>query len=197
MTEQIVSAAAPVPNISGLTADRTGDEAATGAHEPYDWIDRARAGNKDAFGELYKRYRPAIFRLVRASLGADADDAVAETFMRAWAALPRYRKTGAPFAAWLYGIARHVVVDTLRSQQRTQAREHLPETVTSDRRDDNLDLAAAIARLPKRQRQVVEMKYLMGFTNPEVARSLGISIGAVNAKQWRALRTLEKMLERA
>lgn len=197
MTEQIASALAPVPNISGPTVDWTGDEAETGAHEPHDWIDRARAGDKHAFGELYKRYRPAIFRLVRASLGADADDAVAETFMRAWAALPRYRKTGAPFAAWLYGIARHVVVDTLRSQQRTQAREHLPETATSDRRDDNLDLAAAIARLPKRQRQVVEMKYLMGFTNPEVARSLGISIGAVNAKQWRALRTLEKMLEQA
>lgn len=197
MTEHIVSAVAPVPNISGLSADWTGDEAATGADEPTDWIDRARAGDKDAFGELYKRYRPSIFRLVRASLGVDADDAVAETFTRAWAALPRYKKTTAPFAAWLYGIARHVVVDSLRAGQRTQAREHLPEPESSDRRDDNLDLAAAIARLPKRQRQVVEMKYLMGFTNPEVSRSLGISIGAVNAKQWRALRTLEKMLERA
>lgn len=197
MTEQSVSAVASVPNISGLSGDWAGDDAVSERHEPLDRIERARAGDKDAFGELYRRYRPAIFRLVRASLGSDADDAVAETFMRAWAALPRYRNTGAPFAAWLYGIARHVVVDSLRSQQRTQPREHLPEATSPDRSDDNLDLAAAVARLPKRQRQVVEMKYLMGFTNPEVARSLGISIGAVNAKQWRALRTLEKMLEEA
>lgn len=195
MNDALTSPAERIPNISGVALDWT-PQGADASDEPHDWIERARSGDREAFGELYKRYRPAIFRLVRASLGPDAEDAVAETFVRAWAGLPRYCKTGAPFASWLYGIARHVVVDALRSNKRTECRDQLPERSTSNDADTELDLASAIARLPKRLREVIEMKYLMGLTNPDVAKALGISIGAVNAKQWRALRALEKMLER-
>lgn len=197
MDDALSSPAKRIPNISGLGADWNSDDTHTDSPEPHYWVEKARAGDRQAFGELYKLYRPAIFRLVRASLGRDAEDAVAETFVRAWAGLPRYRKTGAPFVSWLYGIARHVVIDTLRLQGRTEARDELLETSSSHASGADLDLAAALARLPKRQRQVIEMKYFMDLPNPEVARALGISIGAVNAKQWRALRALEKMLEQS
>lgn len=206
MDDALSSPAKRIPNISGLGADWNSDDTKTDSPEPHHWVERARGGDRQAFGELYKLYRPAIFRLVRASLGRDAEDAVAETFVRAWAGLPRYRKTGAPFVSWLYGIARHVVVDTLRVRGRTEAWDELSETseIVAGGADldpaaggADLDLAAALARLPKRQRQIIEMKYLMDLANPEVARALGISIGAVNAKQWRALRALEKMLEQS
>lgn len=61
--------------------------------------------------------------------------------------------------------------------------------------DDKLSLAAAIRQLPDEQRQVVELKFLMGATNAEVAATLGKSVDAVNAKQWRALAALRKTLE--
>lgn len=68
---------------------------------------RARLGDRDAYALLYQRYYGPITRVARASLPPDAvEDAVAETFVRAWAALPRYRTTGVPFAAWLYAISR-------------------------------------------------------------------------------------------
>jgi RNA polymerase sigma-70 factor (ECF subfamily) len=155
----------------------------------------AQAGDRDAFGELYRMYVPRVFRLARFSLGTGAEDAVSETFTRAWTALPRYRDTGAPFVAWLYGIARHVVTDQLRTRGRSEPRETVPDRMVHEEHDDRLDLAAAMAELPEEQRRVIEMKFLMGLTNPEVARVLGKSIGAVNAQQWRALRALKGVLE--
>jgi RNA polymerase sigma-70 factor, ECF subfamily len=158
-------------------------------------VEDAQRGSKDAFGHLYRRYYRRVYGLARFYLGQGAEDAVAETFIRAWSALPRYKPTGAPFVAWLYGIARHVVADELRAKQRTEARDKLPESTVTPEHDERLTLAASIAKLPKQQRQVIEMKYLLGMTNPEVASALGKSIGAVNAQQWRALQALKEMMD--
>jgi RNA polymerase sigma-70 factor (ECF subfamily) len=57
-----------------------------------------------------------------------------------------------------------------------------------------LALAMAIARLPQAQRRVVELKFLIGLSNAEVAKAFGKTTGAINAMQWRALRTLRRML---
>jgi len=160
-------------------------------------VERAREGREDAFGDLYRRYHAPLFRLARAHLGDGAEDAVAETFLRAWKGLPGYKDTGAPFLAWLYGIARHVIADEFRRRARVEPRADLPDGRVEWKVDDELTLAAAIRGLPDEQRQVIELKFLMGATNAEVAAALGKSEGAVNAKQWRALGALRKMLEEA
>ena len=157
-------------------------------------VARARQGDKDAFGQLYRLHRPQILRMARFHLGADADDVVSEVFLRAWTSLPRYRETGRPFVAWLYGIARHVVLDEVGRRTRTRPSDRLPEEATEWREDDRLALASAVATLPDEQRQVIEMKFFMGMRNPEVASILGITPGAVNARQWRAFTTLRTLL---
>ena len=183
--------------ISGVQSDRNVD----GRHEATEngttapLVERARSGDKDAFGLLYRRYHPRVYGLARFYLGDGAEDAVAETFARAWAALPRYKPTRTPFVSWLYGIARHVVVDELRRLKRTEPRDTVPDAGLEHNHDDNLALATAISQLPRQQRQVIEMKYLLGMTNPEVSAALGKKIGAVNAQQWRALQALKKMME--
>ena len=159
------------------------------------WVERAKEGDTEAFGDLYRRYHPPLFRLARAHLGEGAEDAVAETFMKAWRALPSYRDTGAPFLAWLYGVARHVIADEFRRRARVEPRADLPDRRVEWAVEDKLTLVAAIQRLPDEQRQVVELKFLMGATNAEVAATLGKSVDAVNAKQWRALAALRKTLE--
>lgn len=161
-------------------------------------VDKAKRGDRDAFAELYRLHHARIFRMARlhlGDLGDGAEDAVAETFLRAWAALPRYRDTGAPFVAWLFGIARHVVLDEVARGRRVMPREELPERARGWTVDDRLTLAQALDRLPAAQRQVVELKYLAGMRNEEVASALGKSKGAINAMQWRALGALREILE--
>lgn len=160
-------------------------------------VGRAQLGDRDAFGALYEEYRSRIFNLARFSLPyAAAEDAVGETFTRAWAALPRYRPMGVPFVAWLYGIARHVVVDAQRMGARVEPRaEPRPDRPEAREYDlDHLTLGAALARLPDEQRVVIELKFLAGMTNEEVAAALGKSPGAVNTQQWRALGALRAIL---
>jgi len=188
---------------ANISAPNSDIQAGTyGEEEPLDrvpqLVEKARRGDRDAFGELYRLHHARIFRMARlhlGDLGDGAEDAVAETFLRAWAALPRYRDTGAPFVAWLFGIARHVVLDEVARGRRVMPREELPERTRGWTVDDRLTLAAAMERLPDEQRRVVELKYLAGMRNAEVASALGKSKGAINAMQWRALGTLREILE--
>lgn len=169
-----------------------------GDEEQWDLVvERARRGERDAFGQLFSLHHAAVFRLARFSLPhALAEDAVAETFTRAWAALPRYRRTGAPFVAWLYGIARHVVADMAGAAHRVESQPEVaqhPHDPWSGG-DDRIVLAAALAQLPEEQRRVIELKFLVGLTNAEVGVVLGKRPGAVNTQQWRALRALQRIL---
>lgn len=167
------------------------------AEDGWALVERARAGDRDAFGELFRRHYAAVFRVASSRLPHGlAEDATAETFARAWAALPRYKRTGAPFVAWLYGIARNVAADAGRRARRdhrepdTEDRAHDPWA----RHGEEQALADALATLPEEQRQVIELKYLLGLTNDEVGAALGKKPGAVNAQQWRALRALQRRL---
>lgn len=157
-------------------------------------VERAKRGDRDAFGELYRACYAPLFRVARFHLGAAAEDVVAETFLRAWAGIERYRDTGAPFIAWLHGIARHVVADELARRRRVEPRAEPPEHSRELSVDEQLTLAQAMDRLPKEQRQVLELKFLVGLTNSEVAAALGKTTGAVNTKQWRALEALRQTL---
>jgi RNA polymerase sigma-70 factor, ECF subfamily len=158
-------------------------------------VDRAKDGDKDAFGQIFRLHRDAILRFARLRLGVEADDVVSDVFTRAWITLDRYEYTGLPFVAWLYGITRHVVADELSRQSRTQPQADVPEAFSRWAEDDRIDLFAAIERLPTEQRQVIEMKYFMGMRNPEVADVLNTTVNAVNARQWRALAALRDHLE--
>jgi RNA polymerase sigma-70 factor (ECF subfamily) len=154
----------------------------------------ARDGDRDAFGHLFRTHYPAIYRMARAGLGDGADDAAAETFLRAWTALPRYRDTGAPFAAWLAGIARHVIVDEFRRRTRSKPRDHVDPGSFEHHHEDRMALAAALEKLPDEQRQILELKFFLGLTNDEIAMALGKGAGAVNTQQWRALQALRKVM---
>jgi len=155
---------------------------------------RAREGDRDAFAQLYREHYPAIFRLCRFRLGSDVDDAVSEVFTRAWRSIPSYRDVGIPFRAWLYGITRHVIVDELRRRDRFRPTDDIPDQVVEPMTVELMALRDAVELLPRKQRRVVELKFLIGFTNDEVASALGTSPGAVNAMQWRAMKTLANIL---
>lgn len=176
-------------NISRASSDGKGDEPEDRAVERA-LVARAKEGDRDAFEQLYRTHLGPVSRLVRFRLGTSDEDAVAEVFLRAWRGLATYRDTGVPFSAWLYGIARHVAVDELRRCGRVEPVEQVPEGEVEPMTAELITLRDAIDDLPTEQRQVIELKYLAGMTNDEVAAAMGTTPGAVNARQWRALKTL-------
>ena len=181
-------------NISRVSSDGKGEEP-DGRERERALVARAKEGDRDAFGALYREHVAAVSRLVRFRLGREDEDAVSEVFLRAWRGLGTYRDTGVPFAGWLYGIARHVAIDALRASIRTEPRAELPDTEVEPMTAELLTLHDAIERLPTEQRQVIELKYLVGMSNAEVAAAMDTSPGAINAKQWRALKALADVLE--
>ena len=181
-------------NISRVSSDGKGEEP-DGRERERALVARAKEGDRDAFGALYREHVAPVSRLVRFRLGREDEDAVSEVFLRAWRGLGTYRDTGVPFAGWLYGIARHVAIDALRASIRTEPRAELPDTEVEPMTAELLTLHDAIERLPTEQRQVIELKYLVGMSNAEVAAAMDTSPGAINAKQWRALKALADVLE--
>ncbi|TMK13439.1 MAG: RNA polymerase sigma factor, partial [Actinobacteria bacterium] len=139
-------------NISAPSLDGKGGDEPDGREHERALVRRAQDGDRDAFGDLYRTHLPAISRLVRFRLGTEDEDAVSEVFLRAWRGLGSYRDTGVPFAAWLYGIARHVAIDLLRKRGRDEPRDELPERGVEPVTAEVLTLRGAIDHLPTEQR---------------------------------------------
>ena len=80
-------------------------------------VERAQQGADEAFGQLVQRYQDRIYRLVRRIVGdAEAEDALQETFLSAWRALPRF-KGDAAFSTWIYRIATNAALMRLRKRR--------------------------------------------------------------------------------
>jgi RNA polymerase sigma-70 factor, ECF subfamily len=187
--EERPSISAPVPDTQDEHRDRAAYETTL--------IASAADGDADAFEELYRTHVAGVARHVRLRLGRADEDAVAEVFVRAWAGISSYRDLGRPFGAWLFGIARHVIADEFRARSRTIPVADPPERAVEPMTAELLELREAIDRLPEDQRQVIELRYLAGLTNDEVAAAMETSPSAVNTKRWRALLVLRDVLKDA
>ncbi|MBM2843403.1 MAG: polymerase, sigma-24 subunit, subfamily [Anaerolineales bacterium] len=160
-------------------------------------IARARRGETEAFGELYRRYFDPIFRYLRMRV-AQADDAedLAETvFLRAYQSLPRYRERGWPFSAFLYQVARNALADHYRKGRPETDLEEAEGRGTEARAlDDGLVDAEQIqwmkqtlAELTPDQQEVIRLRILLGLSTRTTAAWMGRSEGAVRVMLLRAL----------
>jgi RNA polymerase sigma factor (sigma-70 family) len=114
-----------------------------------------------------------VLRVVRAVLGpADADDAWSETFLAALTAYPDL-PADANVEAWLVTIAHRKAIDVTRAAARRAVPVADPPDRTAPGRSRDLDLAAAVAALPPKQKQAVAYHYLTGLPYAEIAELLG------------------------
>lgn len=134
---------------------------------------------KRAFEAIVVEHGPTVLRVCRAVVGfADADDAWSETFLSALKSYPDL-PVDANVEAWLVTIAHRKAVDAVRSRARRPIpTDHLPDRARPPEPDRDDDLAAALARLPDKQRHAVAYHHLAGLPYAEVAAILGGSTDA-------------------
>ena len=168
-------------------------------------IARARGGDVAAYEELVRRYQDVALRTAYLVCPeTDADDAVQEAFLKAYAALSRFRD-GAPFKPWLLRI----VANEARNRRRSAGRrtglaqraadatgpgvEPSPEHgyLATEQRET---LFAAINRLRDEDREVIGARFLLELSEAETAEALGIPRGTVKSRTSRALGRLREVL---
>ena len=168
-----------------------------------DLLELARQFDHPALAQIYDTYSPGLYRYAMRLLGDQnlAEDCVAETFSRFLQALQAKRGPGSFLQAYLYRMAHNWIVD--------QYRRDPIQTVelTEEHQDENADpekeagqhlrqerLRMALRKLTPDQQQVIALKYLEGWENEEIARSLNKPVGAIKSLQHRALATLQRIL---
>jgi RNA polymerase sigma-70 factor (ECF subfamily) len=161
----------------------------------------ARAvSDREAFGELFDLFAVPVFRYCYRRTGnrEAAEDAMSQTFTRAFAAMPRF--AGGSFPAWLYTIAHNVVINQARrppvaplpDHDRTIDPDPSPEEAAVTR-EEHSRIVQLLQLLPDEQRRVVEFR-LAGMTGQEIAQAVGKSVAAVKMMQFRAMRRLRTEL---
>ncbi len=171
-----------------------------------DLIRRAKQGDQEALVILYERYRSSVFSYIfyRVSDQDSAEDLTAEVFLRMLTKLDTYVQKSRPILAWLYTIARNLVIDHYRDNGKINCVPLDEALVISDNghpgkiAQEHLDqecLANALEQLTEEQRQVIMLKFIEGRENHEVAEIMGKNERAIRSLQHRALLALQKVLE--
>jgi RNA polymerase sigma-70 factor (ECF subfamily) len=168
-------------------------------------VQRARAGQSEAFGSLALHLRPFVAGLVARLTppGADRDDLVQETFVRAWTHLAELSEPDA-VRGWIGRIAARLALEAARRRRREAARERAvaEERATEARGPDHSQLRdearrlleAAIARLPARRRLAFHLRIGEGLSHAEVARVLDTTIATTRIYVCKARAQLAREL---
>jgi RNA polymerase sigma-70 factor (ECF subfamily) len=187
------------------TGDRTEGSSAKDRAEA-ELIARLKAYDEAAIRQVYRLHADGIYRYALYQSGDPslAEDVAGEVFVRMMESIGSYTYRGSPIAAWLYRIARNLVIDHQRRGARLKPLDFAEES--SAAAEDPLELAerqltwealrAVMGELTDEQRQVIVLKFVENLDNAEVAEIVGKSQGSVKSLQHRALRSLRRLLER-
>ncbi|MBW5481698.1 ECF subfamily RNA polymerase sigma factor, BldN family [Streptomyces bambusae] len=171
-----------------------------------DLVERAQAGEAEAFGRLYDQYSDTVYRYIYYRVGgkATAEDLTSETFLRALRRISTFTWQGRDFGAWLVTIARNLVADHFKSSRfrlEVTTGEMLDANEVERSPEDsvleslsNAALLEAVRKLNPQQQECVTLRFLQGLSVAETARVMGKNEGAIKTLQYRAVRTLARLL---
>lgn len=180
---------------------------APGKTEATDLVVRARTGDAEAWGDLYREFAPAIFRFCRRAMPTheDAEDATMEIFMKLRDKLSQFDHTRS-FSAWLYKVAANHCWDMLRRRKGRQNKEtENVEDIPLEHPDPNQlerlieersneEVRKALGRLGVRARMALVMRYYSDMSYDEIADALGVRRAFVGVVLLRARHELRQAL---
>lgn len=154
-----------------------------------------------AFATLYELYFARVYRYlrIRVQQEEDAADLAQQIFLQALDALPHYQSRGAPFAAWLFAIARNVLAGSFRRRPATQSLEASGDLAADHELDANVlrhetyeQLSKLLDALDPAARDLLALRFAAGLTAPEIAATIGKRPDAVRKQLSRLLQTLKE-----
>jgi len=161
---------------------------------------RVTTGASEAdFEQLYRAELPRLYNFLRYRTGSDhtAEDLTAATFEKAWRNRNRYRQDLSAFSTWIYTIARRLAIDHGRRRRVEIPLDDIADWPAPGTPEEQVQqdaeferLAALLARLADRDRELVALKYGAGLTNRTIAGLTGLSESNVGVILHRALQTL-------
>ena len=170
---------------------------------------RIAARDRDAFSQLYDRYNGVLYSTVFRVLNHpdEASDVLQEVFVQLWEKAPSYDPAlGKPFN-WAMTMARHKAIDRLRVLKRrfqfvaeitVEHEETAPDPGVGPgevfTQEQAAQIRAAVATLPYEQRQAIELAFLGGLTQHEIADSLRQPLGTIKARIRRGMLKLRDSL---
>jgi RNA polymerase sigma-70 factor (ECF subfamily) len=180
------------------------------AAEVWALVERAQAGEAEAFGLIYDRYVDTVFRFIYFRVGNRqlAEDLTSDTFLRALKRIGSFTWQGRDLGAWLVTIARNLVADHFKSgryrlevtsgdvldaDREDRGPEGSPEAAVVDH-ITNVALLTAVKQLNPEQQECIVLRFLHGFSVAETAQTMGKNEGAIKALQYRAVRALARLL---
>jgi RNA polymerase sigma-70 factor (ECF subfamily) len=176
-----------------------------------DLLQRVADGDQRAFQQLYDRFAPPLFTLLKQMLedDSDAQDVLQEGFLYLWDKASSYSPARAKAFNWAVMVFRHKAIDRLRSRGRRarmtdRAALELPELLSQNParadehavvRERTAAVLKAVQSLPKEQRSLIECAFLKGLTHHAISESLGLPLGTVKTNIRRGLLRLRDLLK--
>jgi RNA polymerase sigma-70 factor (ECF subfamily) len=159
------------------------------------------AGGEAAFAVVYETFRGPVFGI---ALHALADAGLAEeasqlAFLRLWRGRERYDPDRS-LEAWLFSITRRAAIDVYRRERRlpvttvAQERDIGVEALSVERLWEAWEVRRAVDALPAEEAEVVRLAHFYQLTHSEIAEHLGVPVGTVKSRSFRAHRRLAKAM---
>lgn len=160
-------------------------------------VERLKRRDRAAWSNLFDNHYPVVFQAILGQAGnrAIAEDIAGRVFLEAIEAIGRYREGSAPIGDWLLAIARRRTRDWLREQERL-ARVPATRQMATIESEEFERAMEAIHLLPPREREIIVLRYVEGYSLDAVARLTNRPLPAVRLLQQRGLDSLRQMLLR-
>jgi RNA polymerase sigma-70 factor (ECF subfamily) len=168
------------------------------------YVKEAVAGDKEAFGELYKIFLNKIYRFVYYLVGDEfsAEDITQNTFLKTWNGLANFSFSAGTFQSYLYTIARNLVIDAQRKKKAysldglediIESKENLEVQVWRDEASEKVH--QALDGLDEDDRQILILRFFEEMQFDEISKVVGKNPGAIRVKVHRLMGILREKLE--
>ncbi|HTP20626.1 MAG TPA: sigma-70 family RNA polymerase sigma factor [Solirubrobacteraceae bacterium] len=166
---------------------------------------RFREGDPDAVREVFRSHGRLVYAVAYKVLGDRglAEEATQQAFVKAWRAAQSFDEQR-ELGPWLAAIARRVAIDLYRREavRATDPLESAPAgdsaLISSPESAESIydvwEVREAVSELPAEEQEIVRLQHLDGFTHVQIAERLGVAVGTVKSRSFRAHKRLAAML---